>query len=579
MESVFALSMKLLLHDLNLSYEPADIIDENPSFSGYSLYTPDMEWKNSHLVIGMLTDLLPAIKEHPEAYFLCIRDRFADEGEEVHKNSRLLILLTNRRLPWLFNKVLAIHAFYQHWDMQMRLSTLSNQGLQPLIDLTETVIGNHIDIMDATFTLMGYTHNIELDDPITEELLFHGYHSDETMERFLQLRRFEQFETEDDVIISDDYKLCKYVSVKRVFHSDGKPSMYVIMHCNHREADDSLIDLFRIFLRYVEHYAKKEQLHPSIFAASVQYLRSLFDGTIKNVDEAISRAAYATIPFQQDYLLYLLSFRDHFNAPLEKLAADINQNLPFSYVLTYNRRIIILQSLVNAKDSSDQVQDVLNRLLKRYPCIMGISNPFSNLWEAKTALEQAGCAIEYGAHIQRISLSGTGKASERPGANKPASSLPGTDKASEIPGANEPASSLPDQSGNHTRTSRKAPDRSDAIIPFTFEECILTLLVTKSYNSTPDLFRNSFLFQAVETLLDYDREHSSHLLETLSTWLECGQKATETSERLHMHRNTVLYHIDRIEKLLGITLNDPDIRTKLYIGIKTFQSNMIEMLL
>jgi len=46
-----------------------------------------------------------------------------------------------------------------------------------------------------------------------------------------------------------------------------------------------------------------------------------------------------------------------------------------------------------------------------------------------------------------------------------------------------------------------------------------------------------------------------------------------------MHRNTVLYHIDRIEQLLHVSLSDADVCLKLQLGIKTFESNMIEMLL
>ena len=87
------------------------------------------------------------------------------------------------------------------------------------------------------------------------------------------------------------------------------------------------------------------------------------------------------------------------------------------------------------------------------------------------------------------------------------------------------------------------------------------------------------MIRSIHTLLEYDKQHNSNLLSTLKIYLQCNRKATETCDILHMHRNTVLYHIDRIEQMLHISLNDADVCLKLQLGIKVFESNMIEMLL
>ena len=284
--------------------------------------------------------------------------------------------------------------------------------------------------------------------------------------------------------------------------------------------------LFRIFLHYMEHYAGLEHLHPSAFAASAQYLQSLLDGSISNMDEAISRASLATIPFQQDYQIYVLSFEDHFNTPLAKLSADINENLLFSYIVVYHRRIVILHNRKEKTASSATVRATLEKHMQRYPCIIGISNPFSNLWEVRNGYEQAGCAIEYGAHI----------------------------------------------------ISASASSQNNPVQFFHFEDCLLTLLVTKSCNSSPNLFKNSSIFQHIQLILDYDNEHGSQLFRTLSVSLNTGKKATETSQILHMHRNTVLYHIEKIEQILSISLNDPETIAKLYLGVKTWESGMTQII-
>jgi DNA-binding PucR family transcriptional regulator len=40
---------------------------------------------------------------------------------------------------------------------------------------------------------------------------------------------------------------------------------------------------------------------------------------------------------------------------------------------------------------------------------------------------------------------------------------------------------------------------------------------------------------------------------------------------LHMHRNTVLYHISRIEDVLGVSLEDPEVRLKLSLCFKVLE--------
>ena len=525
----FSISLQLLLYELDLKFENTSCIENNPEFAYPELYMPGSDPQPDSLVIGTLSEILPIAASYPDATFLCIRDRFSDELENMANMQQIVVLLTNLKVPEVFNRVLRVFRKLQKWDTDMRISAASNQGMQHLLDLSEPVIGNHIDIMDATFKLLGYTRNIPLDDPITRDLIANGYHSENTVNELRKNRRFEEYETKDDIIVSDDFKLCKYVTLKRIFHLNGKPILYVVMHCNHRNADGGLTDLFQMLLNHIVSYINKDFLYPAAFAASQQYLSDLLDGNIKSVDEAISRASYATIPFQQDYQLYLIAFDNNFNTPLDNLAANINKKLPFSYVISYYRRIVILHSYSEKKDNAKNVCSVLLKVLCHFPCIVGISNPISNLWETRAALEQAGCAIEYGSHICH---------------------------------------------GRSTET-----EDSKGIFFYNFEQCFLTLMVAKSFNSSPEIFRNSFMIQAMHTLLKYDKQHHTHLFTTLKVYLQCNRKATETGDILHMHRNTVLYHIDRIEQLLHISLSSADVCLKLQLGIKTFESNMSEILL
>jgi PucR family transcriptional regulator, purine catabolism regulatory protein len=53
-----------------------------------------------------------------------------------------------------------------------------------------------------------------------------------------------------------------------------------------------------------------------------------------------------------------------------------------------------------------------------------------------------------------------------------------------------------------------------------------------------------------EPLLQYDREKGGELVQTLEAYIECNFSRTKTAERLHLHRNSLNYRLQKIEELL-----------------------------
>lgn len=76
----------------------------------------------------------------------------------------------------------------------------------------------------------------------------------------------------------------------------------------------------------------------------------------------------------------------------------------------------------------------------------------------------------------------------------------------------------------------------------------------------------SFHDDALSALIDYDRQHGAELLRTLGAFFagRCGPK--ETAAILGVHRNTVLYRLERIRELTGFDLDDADVRLRLHLA-------------
>lgn len=88
--------------------------------------------------------------------------------------------------------------------------------------------------------------------------------------------------------------------------------------------------------------------------------------------------------------------------------------------------------------------------------------------------------------------------------------------------------------------------------------------------ATPDNELHLFVHDILGALIAYDREHDADLIHTLTKYLESGRNVKQTAEALYVHYNTVRYRIERIERLLGGSLEDPDRQLALHVGLKAW---------
>jgi PucR C-terminal helix-turn-helix domain/GGDEF-like domain len=73
-------------------------------------------------------------------------------------------------------------------------------------------------------------------------------------------------------------------------------------------------------------------------------------------------------------------------------------------------------------------------------------------------------------------------------------------------------------------------------------------------------------------LLDYDTQHRTDLVRTLSVYLHHHGSHKQSARILHLHTNTVAYRITRIETITGIDLSDSDNRLIAHVAVKIIES-------
>ncbi len=81
----------------------------------------------------------------------------------------------------------------------------------------------------------------------------------------------------------------------------------------------------------------------------------------------------------------------------------------------------------------------------------------------------------------------------------------------------------------------------------------------------------SFAMQIIGPLVRYDEQHRGSLVQTLGAYFDHHGNISQTAESLFVHRNTLLYRMDRIQELTGQDLNNSDMRLALHLSLKLWQ--------
>lgn len=79
---------------------------------------------------------------------------------------------------------------------------------------------------------------------------------------------------------------------------------------------------------------------------------------------------------------------------------------------------------------------------------------------------------------------------------------------------------------------------------------------------------HEFCDQVIGALVNYDRQHHSSLVQTLDAYFRHHGNISQTAEDLFIHRNTLLYRLERIQEMTGHSLNAADMRLALHLALK-----------
>lgn len=79
----------------------------------------------------------------------------------------------------------------------------------------------------------------------------------------------------------------------------------------------------------------------------------------------------------------------------------------------------------------------------------------------------------------------------------------------------------------------------------------------------------------IEPIVAYDKEYGTELLATVHAFLRLGGNTKRVAEELFIHRNSVLYRLDRVNEIIQNDLNDPEVRFRLDVAMRVWKTKDI----
>ncbi len=80
-----------------------------------------------------------------------------------------------------------------------------------------------------------------------------------------------------------------------------------------------------------------------------------------------------------------------------------------------------------------------------------------------------------------------------------------------------------------------------------------------------------FTEHVIGPLVAYDKQHRSSLVQTMDSYFAHHGNISQTAEALFIHRNTLLYRLERIQELTDHDLNQSNMRLALHLALKLWQ--------
>lgn len=512
------LSLEMICEELR-EYSPRVASDEGADsveFSGVRLLASLSEpMLPDCLYLSRRQDLARLSRAQLESGFFV----FAEQPEQPQQTrvKNALILCEPADIDEVLNRLLSLFEKMNRIEHLLRTAALPNRGQAAMLKVLDEYLPNCLVFaIDSAFNIICASHpKAELNEYLSE-LLKRGFFTRKQMD---QVGRLGYFEDERKYLKFVLYPASRTVAntpfACRSYRFKGTAFSHI---CCYFLAGKPTVFEKAVLTCYTEELEKfyRNDYIPNnmVISTQQQLLEDLIEPKTDEPEYFRDRCARLHIPFEGSMRLALIEIGYNRAVKTAQLLNQLRTQCPLGNygVFHYGSYIVLILKDWNGADTKvravfDDNFRCLISQLKADNASMGVSLMFSDASKMKYAFRQAEKALELGS-------------SARPGKNA-----------------------------------------------YFYSDFFLEDMLT-SYSRFIPL--GSLYIQSLDSIIKDDNYCCSNC-RLLLCYLCCERNLTATAKLVNMHRNSITYRIEKIQNMLGLDLDDPEVRLRLMISFKALE--------
>lgn len=413
--------------------------------------------------------------------------------------------LINRRLVEL-----------REWNEELGNLILEGCSCQQLIDESEPIIGHYLALSDALFARVAATrHHPPLDD-MSRALIETGSYPASAIPRIERIAEEQRWHTQNRSRIDQEGNgINPYPNISRVYRLERTYAAHLVM------VAESPIEpweqfLFDVLADRIGACLKRFWKTSSTYRdKSTAFLAAMLEGDTGNAADVADRAKRFDVPVNGVFELCVIAGAEE-HGGIAHFAHQIRSALKTCRIATINQNIYVL--LISSRKSSGKIAAMESRLFDMVAHLhteMGVSSRFEQLTSCRMARMEADVALQYG-------------------------------------------------SKNRSKYLALADKDPYLDCVFRFNRYFPCYLVDPYADTAQFLAEYAKAPNLVNRLRKADAENGTDDFGLLKIYLYFDCSIKKTAELLDMHRNTVVYRLNKIRNDFYIDLDDCDTRLFLH---------------
>lgn len=432
-----------------------------------------------------------------------------------------LIVLSGQNERDLINRLVLVFQKYTDLDERLTKAMESPAPLQEVVNIAATMIGVPVNMLDMNHNTLVYSTNLVPKGDILWDAMVEGYGYKHYTLVCRSIPSLAQMDTNGINLYQGRSNISgRYIRVYLLrLGTHGVASLGLHKHtaCG-QPFERHTVQLgnyvYDRLMQYVDHFPEIQKTRGNLFE---QFLVDLLDNKITDQHQIEASETAGLMKINEWYVLGMVLFQECVPQTdyYLTLMDYLEANVPFCKCAVYKARLHFVCALPDGNRLTPEQERGVESFLEQYDCSCILSSPFKGLLELSRYKEMLWSVRGY----------------------------------------------IPPRCGTHEIWY---------FHQFAFQYA-LALLAEK-------LPLMAACHPALLQLRQYDRENESDYMETLREYLRNDCNVTKASNALHMHRNTLLYRINKIEKnILGMKLDENDLREELKFSFRCLEFQEREM--